>query len=362
MRVTFKMNGKTDEIALTPQNARTLVVEGNIEFLSYIGSRLMNPIENNVAFKEKSFVDFKDSIQQISAFLKLVKRKSGIELYILNDEKRINFFYRLPGQKLVELRYKKTAVGNNINEMAGYRQQLNNLFADLTEKKNLTSSLESLKYKEDDLSFFLESLFPGDERKLDKKGHKAQWIVSAGVALNIVNLQDSETNDEDPQSYAPSLSPLVSVGLLVPLGRNFGNFFFYPQLKLFRYKNSGEYKQGALTKRLTYQTDLAVIAKVASGINIINKGSHKVFIIAGAGMLMQRGAKQVKEGYPGLDTQFSGDKELTKRTYSFDLSAGVELNKKIHLSTNYLIPSDIGSFALYSPTLSGIHLSISYKL
>ena len=48
---------------------------------------------------------------------------------MLHDSKRVNFFYQVPGDSIVELRYKKSIVANRITEMAEYRDQLRQSFA-----------------------------------------------------------------------------------------------------------------------------------------------------------------------------------------------------------------------------------------
>lgn len=364
-QVEFSIEGTTNQIRLTPQNAHKFVVEGYDEYLSYSGRRLVNPIEDAILIGEQLFFDSHDSIQQVSLFLRLVKRTTGGDLYILNDALRMNFFYRLPGQQPTELRYKKTLVQNQINEMPDFRQQLSNAFAEIIVQKNLTSRLEKLRYEEENLSSFFQALFPAAtiERKTSKGD--AGWVVSVGAALNRVSVQAGKDFNFVPRNYASSFSPLLSAGFIIPMGRNFGKFFFYPQAKLFRYKNTGEENQGTFINSVTYKTNLAAIAELGAGVNVINQETFRVFLRGGMGMLMQVGAKQVKQLYAASDrSPYLGptETELASLTYSISASTGVELNKKILFSATYMVPTNIGKFVFYSPELSGVHLQIAYKL
>src|SRR5215203_2410063 len=233
-QVDFSNEGSVNLVQLTPQNTRYFLVEGNDEYLSYTGSRLLNPIEDAVLFNEKSVVDSEDSIQQVSTFLRLVKKTPGISLYILNDNKRVNFFYQLPGQPIIELRYKKAFNQNQIHEMAEYRQQLYNLFTDIITQQDLTSALEKLPYQERDIASFLETLLPGSKDERKKLNRRTDWVLSAGATLNMINVRAEEFYAAVPGTNS-SVSPLISAGFIIPIDRNFGRFFFYPQLKLFRY-------------------------------------------------------------------------------------------------------------------------------
>jgi hypothetical protein len=364
-QVEFIIEGSTKHILLTPQDAQKFLVDGYDEYTSYTGKRLVNPIEDEKLLNGKYFGSINDSTQQVMTFLRLVKRTTGGDLYILNDAIRMNFFFQLPKQQLTELRYKKSLVQSQIKEAEDYKQQLNNLFAEAIVQKNLTSTLKRLQYKEKELSSFFQSLFPATLLEHKKPETKAQWVISGGAVLNMVSVDSDKSSSARSRTYSSSLSPLLSVGIMVPVGRNFGKYFFYPQVKLFRYKNTGEQNQSTVNNIITYyQTDFAIIAQVSGGINVVNQESFRIFIAGGLGMLGQPGGKQVKEYYDVSNgrnlTTF--ETKLSTAAFAMDASAGVELNKRIFLSANYMIPTSIGNFISYNPKLSGIQIRVGYKL
>jgi hypothetical protein len=363
--IEFIIDGATNQILLTPQNTRKFVVEGYDEYVSYTGKRLVNPIEDAVLIGGRSSVGSSDSSENVISFLRLVKRTTGGNLYILNDAQRTNFFYQLPGQPLTELRYKKSFSQNQIIERADYRQQLNYLFAKIIVQKNLVSTLEKLPYDEKRLSSFFQVLFPAEIRERKKQGGGTTWVVSAGAVMNMVSVKAGKGFDWVPRNYAPSFSPLLGIGFIVPIGRNFGKYFFYPQLKLFQYKNKGEENQGTFLNVVTYKASLAAKAQVRGGVNIVNQESRRIFITGGVGLFGQLDGKQVKQRLFASDrTPYltTAETKLAPLSYSIEVSIGAELNKKIRLSANYTVPAKIASFVFYEPRLSGIQLEVGYKL
>ena len=363
-QVDFLIEGATGPIHLTPQNTRKFVVEGYDEYLSYTGQRLVNPIVDATLFNERFDMSYQDSTQQISTFLRLVKRTVGGDLYIFHDARRINFYFQLPGQPLIELRYKKALNQNQIHEMADYRQQLYTLFGEAITERNLKTALERLPYLEAEMSSFLEKLFPGTTPQRTKQNRKTEWVISAGAVVNMVNVQADKSFNSVPRTYASSFSPLVSAGLVVFIGRNFGKYFLTPQVKLFRYKNTGEENQGTFINTVTYQADLAVAPQLNAGVNLINREAFRLFFTAGVGMIAQVNPKQVRQLYTSGGTLYSGpvETELPSLVYSFDASTGVVIKNKVFLSASYMPPTHIGNFLFYSPKLSGAQFRIGYKL
>jgi len=363
--IEFKIDGSRNNVLLTPQSAHKVEIEGYDEYVSYTGNRLINPIQDAVLINGKYLAGFDDSSELITTFLRLVKRTTGGNLYVFNDAKRINFFYQLPGQAIREFRYKKTIIQNQINERADYRQQLNSLFSERIVEKNLMSTLERLPYQEEELSSFFESLFPTENHERKKQNAGSSCIISAGAVLNMLRVQAGKGFNSVPVSYASSFSPLIGIGFLVPIGRNFGKYFFYPQVKIFRYKNTGEENQGTFINTVIYQADVAIIAQVSGGVNIVNQESRRVFITGGFGAFGQLDGKEIKQLSAASDrTPYNNPVETKLRglSYSIEVSAGAELNKRILLSAVYTIPTTIANFVFYSPKLAGIQLQIGYKL
>jgi hypothetical protein len=149
-------SGKTTK--LTPQNCRTFVVEGQDEYLSYVGKRLVNPIDDHEVLS-RHHTNFGDEEEEVVTFLRLVARAPECELYVFTGSKRSNFFYRVPGSSAVELKFKKYYYLNylvdvyeyqvgSIISSEDYKVQLNNVFAEAIYRRKLASSLKTLLYTE----------------------------------------------------------------------------------------------------------------------------------------------------------------------------------------------------------------------
>jgi hypothetical protein len=363
--VEFAVDGSTSPILLTPTNTQKFVVEGYDEYLSFTGTRLLNPIEDAALFDNRSFVNSDDSLQQVVVFLRLIVKTSGGELYLLNDKKRSNFFYQVHGATPTELRYKKTFIESQIREIADYRQQLYNLHTASIIQKKLTPALENLQYKEESLASFLQNLFSVENNHKKPSSGSSKVVISAGLSLNMVSVKASDDAYSVPGDYGSSFSPLISFGIKLPLDRGFGKFFFSPQVALFRYKNTGESFQGAFINSVTYQSDLAVIAQVGGGVNLLNAENRKLFISGGFGAMGQVNGKQVTQLYAAANREpylKPHETKLPKLTYAVDVSVGVEVNKSFLLTATYMLPTNIGNFVFYSPKLSGIQVTAGYIL
>jgi hypothetical protein len=362
--VQFIPSDAMEPMQLTPQNTRSFLVEGYDEYLSYSGRRLLNPIEDYALLNEQLPGGSADNYEEVATFLRLVIKTEGASLYVFYDAKRTNFFYQLPAQPIKELKYKKTYELNKIREFADYRNQLNNQFREAIERKNLMAKLQRLTYSEETLSNFFQELFSEIKFENKKPGTKAEWVVSAGMAINMFSVEAEESFKTVPKTYTSSFSPLISIGYKFPMDRNFGKYFLFPQVKFFRYKNSGEEIKGTLKPTATYHSDLLIATEVGGGVNLVNKENFKFFLSGGFGLLVQTGGLQESQILYASNNAAYGSASVTSlptTTYSVEISAGATLHKKLLLTGAYMLPSNMGQFVYYSPRLSGVHLKLGYR-
>jgi hypothetical protein len=362
-QVQFEPSGAAKMILLTPQTCRKFVIEGFDEYLSFTGSRLVNPIDDHEVIKNQNFTFTSDTLENITAFLRLVTTTAGGALYVYKDAKRINFFHLRSNEPMTELRYKKSYDNGQITESPDYRQQLNNAFYQQVQENNLYSSLERLNYNEDDLAEFFQKLFPNKKVK-KTKNPAAGWFVSAGVSLNDVQIKTDDGFTVLARKYKISAAPLLSVGYYVPVDRNFGRYFLYPQVKLFRYKNTGEFMRGSFLHATTYKADFMGTGEVSVGMNVLNQESVRFYLSAGLGAMLQVYGKQVEELFrPENHTLYiQSAVNLTSLTYAMNASAGVTLTNRYMISATYMLPSQIGNFLYYTPQLFGLQIRFGYKL
>ena len=362
--VQFIPADATEAIQLIPKNTRHFVVEGYDEYVSYSGSRLVNPIEDYVLLNGQFSVGSADSYEEVVTFLRLVTKTEMASLYVLYDAKRTNFFYQVANQPIIELKYKKTFDLNKIEEYADYKRQLSIQFKETIEQKKLASKLQRLTYSEGALSNFFSVLFQEINSDRKKKDPKAEWVASAGIAMNMFSVEAGESFTAVPRTFNSSFSPLISIGYKFPIDRNFGKLFLFPEVKFFSYKNSGEELRGPLKSTATFKADLLIATELGAGVNLVNKDNFKFFLSGGFGFLIQVGGLQQKKTvYASNDSPYGTATEtnLPNTTYSIEVSAGATLHKKLFLIGSYMLPSVMGQFVYYSPKLSGVHLKLGYR-
>lgn len=351
------------QVLLSPANCNRFSVAGYDTYISYTGKRLLNPIDDGVVMDYKTLISDKDSSEQVSVFLRLATNTAGVSLYVLNDNNRINYFYQLPGQPVVELAYKKFYSENQVGDVSEYQKQLYVSFGSLVYEKNLTTALEQLPYREKDLSSFFKKLFPSPGTANARPVNKAKWIVAAGTSINMIATKGDGNTAFVPKSFPATVAPLVSLGYLIPVDRNFGRYFVFPQLKLFNYKTTGEIPQYSLTKEVTYKAPLAVALDVNGGVNIINKEKLTFFVVAGGGLLAQINAKQIEQLYTSANhtPQYAPhETTLPWLTFCLNAGAGVTINQKVFISADYKLPTSITNFVAYRITLSAVQLKLGY--
>lgn len=363
VRVAFISSSASLPIALTPENCLKFSIENYDEYLAFSGQRLENSIDDNQIMRSPQSETFDEQYETISVFVRRVAKTTGCELYMLSDSKRINYFYKLPGQALVELKYQKRYDQNRIFEFPGYRQQLNRLFYDEVTKRNLTKLLEGLPYTEAAMANFFKKLYPVAKAKNKTRNTAAGWVLSAGVSINQMKLKGDKSIDKVGRDYSSSFSPLISLGYILPISRNFNRYFIYPQVKVFSYKISGERSNGTFLKRSTFQASPVVVGEINGGMNVLNKEDLRVFITGGAGMMLLVKNREADQVYTvaGNSLYTSAKSDLAKATYTLNMSAGVILKNKMMVSTTYHFPTPVGNYVYYSHLLSSIQVKLGYK-
>lgn len=355
-KVEFIPAGNSNSLQLTPANCLAFSLDNYDYYISYSGKRLINPIDDDAAINSIGyFFDAKDFDTTIVGFLRLVTKTPLCEIYVFNDHIRMNFFYRLPGQAIQELRYKKYFSDNNLHEMPEYRVQLNNLFSQEISKRDLTGKLEKLSYTEEAIESFIRDLSGVPKPKTKKP---ARFTIAAGASINFLDVTGDLSIQEVKSKFDNSIAPFVSVGFILPISRNFNRFFIYPQLRAYNYKNSSSYSTTYSTHVATYQSNLCLLPEVNGGVNVVNNQDFRFFLYGGAGMLFLIKGRETNETVGSVSPY---DIPTSKMTYSANLSAGASINDKFLVMASYHVPVPVANFVAYSVMHSSLQLGIGYK-
>jgi hypothetical protein len=363
VKIPFTPNGSSTLMELNPLNCLSVSITNYDEYLSYSGNRLVNPTDDILAMENQAYFTSRDSVANLQTFLRLVLQTPRCSIYEVNDNVRINFFYQLPGQPLQELRLKKYVEENRVRELAEYRQQLNTVFGEEIERKHMARALEDLAYSEDALSHFIRKLFSVPKSKDTASDFLSGWILGAGVSANSFKVTGDLSASEAAINYKTSYAPYVLIGYYVPIQRNFNRYFFYPQLRLFNYKNSGEKPTYSFEQRITYQCDLAILPQLNIGANIVNQASFRFFIYGGVGMTTFINNRKVDEYFnPSNNTLYSSHEyKLASLVVGLNLSSGVTINNKFQILASYNFSPDIDDLAATNSKPSNLQVGVGYK-
>jgi hypothetical protein len=351
--VSFIVKNSGSPITLTPDNAKTLVLEGEEEYLGYSGPRMVNPYIDRLILSNRFSTTLSDSFTQVKTFLRLIARTTAADLYVLTDDTRTNFFYKIPGQSVIELRFKKTFDGDVLRAHPDYKLQLQELFATAIMEKRMTDRLQKLGYTESELSRFFLDLFPAPIGYKHNEKIAGRWMLSAGPGFLKVKEKPYEAAGRTDKLIGVSVSPVVSIGYWLPVERKFGRFFIYPQLKIYSYK--AKYEDGS--QSTTYQGKLMLALPVSGGVNWVNTEGIKLYSYVGFGPVVQAGGKETRQ-----NGSMTSTRSLRGLVFEGDLALGLALKDKFYFTGIYKVPGRIGFSAYYDPYLSGFQLLAGVKL
>lgn len=363
-KINFKPTATGQTIVLTPANCRQLIISGYDQYVAFSGERLLNVIDEAEVMQRSLLTMKDDTIEHFTVFLRLVQPTPLASLFLYQDKIRRNFFLQLHGHSMEELRFKRYLNEGRIVEVPTFRDQLADVFKDQIQTRKRSGALASLLYLEEDLSRFLLSLFPALEKKTANKTAGKGWVLSIGAAFNQITTTFESNNDYIAKDYEASIAPVFSVGYYWPLNRNFGRFFLNPQIRFFRYQNSGEFVHSDYLRTTTYRADLIGMLTVNAGVNIVNRDPARLFLSGGMGTFLQLNAKQIRHSSSANDPAYTSlfETELPTMKVCMNGSVGVILNQNYFLSLNYLLPLDIADFVYYAPRLTSMQLQFGYRL
>lgn len=363
-KVYFIPAGSSNQIELTPSNTLQFTIDNYDTYLAYTGKRLTNPIDDAEVINKGNFIVAEDEYADISTFLRLVLKTEKVELYVYTDKIRTNFFFKKPNQPLEELRFKKSYKDTKIAPMYSYRQQISVAFSDEIANNKLFEDIARLEYTEEKLERFFFKLSPKEKQKKRQKNPAAGWVITGGIAVSSMKVEGVQSVSLTRFDYKTSISPLVTIGYHLPINRNFNRFFFYPHLKFYNYKNTGERVGDNYKHTATYKTSLVTSPTLNGGLHVYNTEKLRLFASAGAGFLLLTNNKQITEDkqLSNNQTYIKSETELKNTDFNFNFSTGFLLNNRIIGWASYNTPASIGNFIMYNPMHSSIQLGVGLKL
>lgn len=144
----FLSDSADEKMTLKPRDCKYIFIDAAHIYLPYVGKRMTNPATSKGAFIFND-AETPDRYKNVAVFLRKITSTKYCDFYILTDTKRINLFYGVKGKPVQELISQVYASGGRLIEADSFRQQLNNIFSDITGKNNLAGLIRTMEYSEE---------------------------------------------------------------------------------------------------------------------------------------------------------------------------------------------------------------------
>ena len=226
----------------------------------------------------------------------------------------------------------------------------------------IPENLKNVTYEEKEMELFMELLEPFGTRKR-KRNPAEGWLVAVGVSVNGMRVPGDNIAIETAHQYNTSVSPVVSVGYMLPVGRHFNRYFFYPKVSVYRYENTGASTVGNFIYQTRYQSNLAFSGILQGGFYLLNMQSFKAFIAAGAGMMKLYNHKEVSTTLHVSDNTINNQYEtpISKVTYQFSLTAGCNIRQSVFTMASFNAPAPVADFVYYYPQHYSFQFGLGYR-
>jgi hypothetical protein len=289
---TISFHTNNNEVILNPLKCKEIVINQNDRYISYSGTRIINP-EKVTNFSEgpENGIIKKDTV---SIFLRDIYHYKNYVLYKFFDRKRNNFYISKNGE-VSELEYYESIIENRVGTYDGYKAILNEVLsgegiADLNEK------LKKVTYDETELINFISGTLKDYVNSSEKKRniYPKEYLIGTGAIANIASLNFSNSAFISDKT---SISPFFEIGVRLYNQRKFGRPFFQSVISFIPIKSSFLNNVG-----MKYDISLSLIsAYLSSGYMFIKNDKLSVYGAAGLGILI---AANLKNEYQNTITNY----------------------------------------------------------
>ena len=349
--VAFVSAREGKPVTLTPSNCSSFSVDKYDQYLSYTGKRITNSLDYAAA----SFEDGSITYDTISTFLRQVAETEAYRFYVYNGKERINLFYTSRSKEPIELIQRLVVTDNIVAESMQYIQQLKGLFINKID----AATIEKVNFIEDGLVDLVNKINRGSRYQTNLEKPDDGVVIVAGASYNSFKFSGDRTSDFTSANYKSNVVPVVGIGYIVTLKRNFGKVFLLPLLKIYAHKHSSLYSSpgSSAAVKSTFKSAAIITFTLQGGYNFINKAGLKAFIGPGMGMSMFAKNEYTREAFYGANKS-----KMIGISYVLDVHAGVIAQKKYVVWASYSFPTPTTNFVITSGNLSSLQIGVGYKL
>jgi hypothetical protein len=325
-------------INLNPADTREVSIAGKDVYVSYTGTRLLNPAR---LMNDMTEVDSASRFDTAGIFLRVVFARNNIKLLLFENSQRSNFYMQVDNN-IYELIHKAYTAENSIAYLPLYRQQLLIAFEKEIFAKDMLDELNQLAYKEKDIIKLLAKITGGPRIK-NKKEYPGTFVAEAGISVNHIDHLNASAYPVANASYKKSVCPAITIGYIFYNQRSFGKLFFSPQLKLYSYKASGLSKSASGYPFTTTASSGIMVNPIANiGYNMINKKALKWGIMLNAGIMISTKESILLKDASGQEAYAYYTRKDLK--YGFGFQTRALLNNNVSCFASYMLPSKVSYF------------------
>jgi|GEM_PF-5739957 len=339
-------------IILTPDNCRGFTI---------IGYDTYETIETNRMTNLTRFSEYRYGMlngesdtatyEKIKAFLRRVFFSNSVSLYEFSDAKRVNYFLKTV-DGFSELIYRVYYTGNKIIEDKAYKVQLGALYAtNIAGDTKLKQKINQLDYEEEAIVSFLEKVYNMNPSKGKKDRRFSEFFIAGGISLNTFKVNSSsELIQPATVKYNSSVVPVIAVGAIHYVQRNFNRYFITTEIRYTSFNHAGK---TPTDKEWRYKSQI-IAPGFGIGAKWVNKEKFSWYTsIITSGMIMI-GNKEF--GYNGLVTERDGRAFII----GIGLQTGI-LFKNFGVWGQFNSGITTYSATYYSPVLNSIYAGIHWR-
>ena len=195
------------------------------------------------------------------------------------------------------------------------------------------------------------------------------FTFKGGVSFNSISVNGNNKNLAPAGTdFNTSASPLISVGYLNDIGGVEGKIWFYPQMKIYPFKNSGS-QDVLLTSGAVYQhvtsTEKAVVINniVAFGFTIVQAKKALLLFSGGPAFTLLINNKQIQDKRDiSTGTVTTTEQKGRGASYNFNGELSLFLKKHFIIWLGSGTSITTTSFSQYSPKTASVQGGIGYRL
>ncbi|HWW41072.1 hypothetical protein [Pedobacter sp.] len=302
-----------------------------------------------------------------TVFLKVLQSGKNMTLFSYEDKIKKRFFVKEGGmsvpyeliQNLFLAPNKESVFITDNKYIRQLMEIITKLNIDISEDK-----LKSLRYSGPELvklSFRING-----ETEVKSKYKFIRFYAGAGLSSSKASFQGQNDLASKEATHKSSVMPTLQAGIDMFLNPAIGKFIFRTDFAFFSSKNKVSLAESGneyISDQSQAFDQLSLTLTPQFIYNFYNTSAWKVFLGAGLGCNFSKYSNIVYSRYNSFRKEYETQEDTFKPenfNFSFPVSAGIVLNKKIELSVMYSMPTSITTYTMFSASMQRWKFGVNY--